>query len=89
VNKGRVDIIARPAVAPQVILETDYESMVAVTDGVMTLEDFARRLTITSTDPAAGKQSLALLSAAVQRIANDAPPEEVAPRSERPRRARR
>jgi DNA-binding HxlR family transcriptional regulator len=89
VNKGRVDIVARPAVAPQVILETDYESMVAVTDGVMTLEDFARRLKITSTEPAAVKQSLALLSAAVQRIANDAPAEEVAPRSERQRRTRR
>jgi DNA-binding HxlR family transcriptional regulator len=87
VNKGRVDIVARPAVAPQVILETDYESMVAVT--VMKLEDFASRLTITSTEPAAVQQSLAPLSAAVQRIASDAPPEEVAPRSERPRRARR
>src|SRR5215470_2954095 len=76
VNKGRVDIVAKPAVAPQVILETDYESMVAVTDGVMTLEDFARRLRITSTEPAAVKRTLALLSAAVQRIAQDAPPEE-------------
>jgi len=96
VNHGRVDIVAGPAVAPQVTLETDYESIVAVSDGVMTLEDgvmtledFASRLTITSTEPAAVQQSLALLSAAVQRIANDAPPQEVAPRLERPRRARR
>ena len=89
VNHGRVDIVAGPAVAPQVTLETDYESIVAVSDGVMTLRDFASRLTITSTEPAAVQQSLALLSAAVQRIANDAPPEEVAPRLERPRRARR
>src|SRR5262249_26833041 len=74
VDSGPVDIVARPAVAPLVILETDYESMVAVTDGVMTLEDFAGRVTITSTEPAAVQQTLALLAAAVQRIANDAPP---------------
>ena len=88
VNGGSVDIVARLAVAPQVILETDYESMVAVMDGVMTLEDFARRIKVTSAEPAAVKQSLALLSAAIQRIATDAPPEDVAPRSDRPRRAR-
>src|SRR5262250_1836677 len=58
VNRGRVDIVAGPAVAPQVIFETDYESMVAVTDGAMTLEGFARGLKITSTEPAAVKQSL-------------------------------
>jgi hypothetical protein len=69
--------------------------MVAVTDGAMTLEDFASRVTITSTDPAAVQQTLALLVAAVQRIVNDGPPaneapaEEVARRSERPRRARK
>jgi len=89
VNKGRVDIVAKPAVAPQVILETDYESMVAVMDGVMTEEDFASRVKATSTEPAAVQQLLALLSAAVRRISADAPPEEVAPYSERARRARR
>jgi DNA-binding HxlR family transcriptional regulator len=73
VDNGRVDIVARPAVAPQVILETDYESMVAVTDGVMTLEAFASRLTIASTEPDAVRELLILLSAAVQRIAKDAP----------------
>jgi DNA-binding HxlR family transcriptional regulator len=95
VDSGRVDIAARPAFAPQVVLETDYESMVAVTDGAMTLEDFASRVTITSTDPTAVQQTLALLAAAVQRIVNDGPPANEAParqaarRSERPRRARK
>jgi len=89
VNKGRVDIVARPAVAPQVILETDYESMVAVMDGVMMQKDFASSVKATSTEPGAVQQLLALLSAAVQRIAADAPPEEVAALSERARRARR
>jgi DNA-binding HxlR family transcriptional regulator len=79
VNRGRVEIVARPAITPQVILETDYESMVAVTDGVMTLEDFASRVKITSTEPAAVQQLLSLLSAAVQRIAKDAPPADEAP----------
>src|SRR5215471_16246992 len=80
VNRGRVEIVATPAITPQVILETDYESMVAVTDGVMTLEDFASRVKITSTEPAAVQQLLALLSAAVQRIAKDAPPADEVPR---------
>jgi DNA-binding HxlR family transcriptional regulator len=94
VNSGRVDIVARPAVAPQVILETDYESMVAVTDGVITLEDFAGRVSIKSTEPAAVQQTLALLEAAVQRIiedspeANEAPAEKTARRSGRPKRPR-
>jgi DNA-binding HxlR family transcriptional regulator len=89
VARGRVDVVARPAVAPQVILETDYESMVAVTDGVMTLEEFASRLTINATEPAAVQPLLMLLSAAVQRIANDAPPEEATARAESSRRGRR
>jgi DNA-binding HxlR family transcriptional regulator len=85
VRRGRVDVVAAPAVAPQVVLETDYESMVAVTDGVMSLEDFASRLTVTSTEPTAVQQTLALLAAAVQRIASDAPPEEALPPAERRR----
>ena len=95
VNRGRVDILARPAVAPQVILETDYESMVDVTDGLITLQNFASRLTIASTEPAAVQRLLALLSAAIQRIAADAPatnearPEAAARRKGRPRRNRR
>jgi DNA-binding HxlR family transcriptional regulator len=88
VDRGQVDVAARPAVAPQIILETDYESMVAVMDGMMTEEDFASRVKTTSTEPAAAQQLLTMLSAAVQRIAADAPPEEAAPLPERARRAR-
>jgi len=73
VDGGRVDVVARPAFAPMVVLETDYDSMVAATDGAMTLEDFARHVTITSGDPTAVQQTLALLAAAVQRIVNDGP----------------
>ena len=83
VNKGRVDIVARPAVAPQVILETDYESMVAVMDGVMMQKDFASSVKATSTEPGAVQQLLALLSAAVQRIAKDAPPADEVQRQRR------
>jgi len=95
VNRGRVDVVARPAVAPQVVLETDYESMVDVTDGLMTPRNFASRLTIASTEPVAVQRLLALLLAAIQRIAADAPtaneaqPEAAARRKGRAKRNRR
>ncbi len=72
-ERGRVDVWSRPATAPRVVLETDYESLVAVTDGVMKLDDFAQRVRVTSSDPAAVQQALGLLAGAVQRIASDAP----------------
>jgi DNA-binding HxlR family transcriptional regulator len=82
---GRVDVWARPATAPRVVLETDYESLVAVTDGAMDLDDFAKRVKVTGTDPAAMQQTFELLGGAVQRIASDAP--DVV--SRKPRRRRR
>jgi len=72
-DRGRVDVRSRAATSPRVILETDYESLVAVTDGIMPLQDFVPRVTVTSTDPVAVQQTLGLLAAAVQRIASDAP----------------
>jgi DNA-binding HxlR family transcriptional regulator len=96
VDGGRVDIAARPAFAPMVVLETDYDSMVAVTDGAMTLEDFAGQVTITSGDPTAVQQTLALLAAAVRRIVDDGPQTNEAParpakrrRPEQPTQARK
>jgi hypothetical protein len=52
----------------------------------MMLEDFANRVTITSTNPDAVQQTLALLAAAVQRIVNDGPPVNEAPAEEARRR---
>ncbi|HWL87288.1 MAG TPA: winged helix-turn-helix transcriptional regulator [Polyangiaceae bacterium] len=70
---GQVDVWARPATAPRVVLETDYESMLAVTDGAIDLQAFARRVKVTSSDPGAMQQAFELLGNAVQRIAQDAP----------------
>src|SRR5262249_50837454 len=89
-DRGRVDVWARPAVAPQVVLATDYESLVDVTDGVLRPQDFARRVAVTSTDPVAVKRALGLLAAAIERIARDAPAgARAAPAPRRPRRRRR
>lgn len=84
-DRGRVDVWARPATAPAVVLETDYESLVAVTDGAMDLEAFAKRVKVTGSDQAAIKQAFELLGGAVRRIAGDAP-DTVPPK---PRRRRR
>jgi DNA-binding HxlR family transcriptional regulator len=84
-DRGRVDVWARPATAPGVVLETDYESLVAVTDGAMDLEDFAKRTKVTGGDRTATKSAFELLRGAVQRIASDAP-DGVPPK---PRRRRR
>jgi DNA-binding HxlR family transcriptional regulator len=84
-DRGRVDVWARPATAPGVVLETDYESLIAVTDGAMDLEDFAKRVKVTAGDRAATKSAFELLGGAVQRIASDAP-EGVPPKRRRRRR---
>ena len=60
-DQGRVDVWARPATAPRVVLETDYESLIAVTDGAMDLEEFVKRVTVTGTDRALMKQVFELL----------------------------
>ena len=72
-DRGRVDVWARPATAPRVVLETDYESLVAVTDGAMNLEDFVKRVKVTGSDRALMKQAFELLGGAVRQIAADAP----------------
>jgi len=73
---GRVDVQAGPSRAPQVVIETDYGSIVDVTDGVLPLQKFAERLKITANDPPAVAAALGLLGDAVAQIARDAPGED-------------
>lgn len=70
---GRVNIQAGPSRAPQVVIETDYESLVDVTDGVLAPLEFAARLRVTETDAGAKVAALSLLAGAVAQIAQNAP----------------
>jgi DNA-binding HxlR family transcriptional regulator len=86
---GRVTVQVGASRAPQVVIETDYESMVDVTDGVLAPLEFAERLRITENEPGATAAALGLLASAVAQIAKDAPgPDAVAELGSR-RRARR
>lgn len=70
---GRVDVRVGRCEAPQVVLESDYESIVAVIDGVLAPQDFATRATVTASDPGALANAFGLLGAAMSRIAADSP----------------
>jgi DNA-binding HxlR family transcriptional regulator len=86
---GRVNVQAGPSRAPQVVIETDYESLVDVTDGVLAPVEFSERLRVTETEPGATVAALGLLASAVAQIAQNAPGADAVADLENRRRTRR
>ena len=63
---GEVEVLYRAATDPDVILETSYQPMVAVMDGVMSLEQFERdHVRARAADPRKLQELMALLARAV------------------------
>lgn len=66
VEDGRVDVKYGPATDPQVVLEFDYEPMVAAADGRMPMDKFAKKhARIHEGDKRVGKKILTLMAAAM------------------------
>jgi len=72
VHDGAVDMHAGTAQSPDVVLESSYEPMMAVSEGEMAMEEFVGSH-VTVTAPVAGKDQelLALLASAMQAFRHD------------------
>ena len=72
VRDGAVDVHVGAPDAPDVVLMTALEPMMAVGDGAITLEEFrAEHVTLTADDPARGARLMSLLARAMAVLASD------------------
>ncbi len=72
VRDGAVDVHVGAPDAPDVVLMTALEPMMAVADGAITLEEFrAEHVTLTADDPARGARLMSLLARAMTLLKSD------------------